>query len=57
MFCFSAGLLIIGRTHIYMLDSVVKNDNAPKRLLFAPAKLDGPQRAQRWFVVSTFKSD
>lgn len=56
-----AGLLIIGRTHIYMLDGVVESDNgeiidahdAPKRLLFIPGsivELDGPQRAQRWFV-------
>ncbi|KAF5339895.1 hypothetical protein D9611_009101 [Ephemerocybe angulata] len=55
----SPGLLIIGRTHIYMLDGVVENDDgevidahdAPKRLLFIPGsivELDGPQRAQRW---------
>jgi hypothetical protein len=67
MYCFSAGLLIIGRTHIYMLDGVVENDegevidahDAPKRLLFIPGslvELDGPQRAQRWFVVSPIKS-
>lgn len=56
-----AGLLILGRTHIYMLDGVVENEegevidahDAPKRLLFVPGsivELDGPQRAQRWFV-------
>ena len=55
----SAGLLIVGRTHVYMLDGVVENDDgevidahdAPKRLLFIPGsivELDGPQRAQRW---------
>jgi hypothetical protein len=26
MYCFSAGLLIIGQTHIYMLGGVVEND-------------------------------
>ena len=57
----SAGLLILGRTHIYMLDGVVENEegevidahDAPKRLLFVPGsivELDGPQRAQRWSV-------
>ncbi|KAF6760566.1 hypothetical protein DFP72DRAFT_988225 [Ephemerocybe angulata] len=55
----SPGLLIIGKSHIYMLDGVVENDDgevidahdAPKRLLFIPGsivELDGPQRAQRW---------
>ncbi|PPQ94175.1 hypothetical protein CVT25_003811 [Psilocybe cyanescens] len=55
----SPGLLILGRTHIYMLDGVVENEDgevidahdAPKRLLFIPGsivELDGPQRAQRW---------
>ncbi|KAG6916308.1 hypothetical protein DXG01_007465 [Tephrocybe rancida] len=54
-----AGLLIIGRTHIYMLDGLVENDegeviearDAPKRLYLVPGsivELDGPQRAQRW---------
>ena len=49
-----------------MLDGVVENDDgevidahdAPKRLLFIPGslvELDGPQRAQRWFVVSPSK--
>ncbi|KAF9449865.1 beach-domain-containing protein [Macrolepiota fuliginosa MF-IS2] len=55
----SPGLLIIGRTHLYMLDGVVENDDgeiidahdAPKQLLFVPGsivELDGPQRARRW---------
>ncbi|KAF8184760.1 hypothetical protein BJ912DRAFT_973913 [Pholiota molesta] len=55
----SPGLLILGRTHIYMLDGIVENEegevidahDAPKRLLFIPGsivELDGPQRAQRW---------
>ncbi|KAG5645386.1 hypothetical protein DXG03_006339 [Asterophora parasitica] len=55
----SPGLLIIGRTHLYMLDGLVENDegevieahDAPKRLFFVPGsivELDGPQRAQRW---------
>lgn len=57
----TAGLLILGHTHIYMLDGVVENEDgevidahdAPKRLLFIPGsivELDGPQRAQRWYV-------
>ncbi|KAF5354041.1 hypothetical protein D9756_006953 [Leucocoprinus leucothites] len=56
----SPGLLIIGRTHLYMLDGVVENDDgeiidahdAPKRLVFVPGsilELNGRQRAQRWF--------
>ncbi|KAF8885379.1 hypothetical protein CPB84DRAFT_1837906 [Gymnopilus junonius] len=55
----SPGLLILGRTHIYMLDGVVENEegevidahDAPKRLLFIPGsivELNGPQKAQRW---------
>ncbi|KAG7440786.1 beach-domain-containing protein [Guyanagaster necrorhizus] len=55
----SPGLLIIGRTHLYMLDGLVENEegevidarHAPKRLLFVPGSIvefDGPQRAQRW---------
>jgi len=55
-----AGLLILGRSHIYMLDGVVENEegevidahDAPKRLLFIPGsivELHGPQRAQRWY--------
>lgn len=60
-FFISAGLFILGRTHIYMLDGVVENEegevidahDAPKRLLFIPGsivELDGPQRARRWQV-------
>ena len=56
-----AGLLIIGRTHLYMLDGLVENDDsevieaheAPRRLFFVPGstlELDGPRRAQRWQV-------
>ncbi|KAF7293071.1 hypothetical protein MIND_01206500 [Mycena indigotica] len=55
----SPGLMIIGRTHIYMLDGLVESDDgeiidaheAPKRLFFVPGsivELDGPQKAQRW---------
>jgi hypothetical protein len=61
IFFISAGLFILGRTHIYMLDGVVENEegevidahDAPKRLLFIPGsivELDGPQRARRWQV-------
>ena len=62
-FFISAGLFILGRTHIYMLDGVVENEegevidahDAPKRLLFIPGsivELDGPQRARRWQVLN-----
>ncbi|KAF9267665.1 beach-domain-containing protein [Marasmius fiardii PR-910] len=55
----SPGLLIFGRTHIYMLDGLVESEDgevidaheAPKSLFFVPGsivELDGPQRAQRW---------
>ncbi|KAA1472737.1 beach-domain-containing protein [Dentipellis sp. KUC8613] len=55
----SPGLLILGRTHLYMLDGLVENDDgevidahdAPKRLLFVPGsivELDGKQAALRW---------
>ncbi|KAJ6464029.1 beach-domain-containing protein [Mycena sanguinolenta] len=55
----SPGLLIIGRTHLYMLDGLVENEDgevvdaheAPRRLFFVPGsivELDGPQKAQRW---------
>ena len=61
IFFILAGLFILGRTHIYMLDGVVENEegevidahDAPKRLLFIPGsivELDGPQRARRWQV-------
>jgi hypothetical protein len=57
-----AGLLIFGRTHIYMFDGVVENDkgevidaqDAPKRLFFIPGshiELSGSQKARRWYVV------
>lgn len=57
-----AGLLILGRTHFYMLDGLVENDNgevvdardAPKRIFCVPGsivELNGPQRAQRWSVL------
>jgi len=60
-FSFPAGLLIIGKTHVYMLDGLVENDegevidahDAPRRLFFVPGsvvELDGPQKAQRWYV-------
>ncbi|ESK93353.1 beige beach domain-containing protein [Moniliophthora roreri MCA 2997] len=55
----SPGLLIIGRSHVYMLDGVVESEDgevidaheASKSLFFVPGsivELDGPQRAQRW---------
>ncbi|KII85493.1 hypothetical protein PLICRDRAFT_44793 [Plicaturopsis crispa FD-325 SS-3] len=55
----SPGLLIIGTTHLYMLDGVVENDDgevidaheAPQRLFFVPGsivELNGPQKAQSW---------
>ncbi|KAJ7130393.1 beach-domain-containing protein [Mycena epipterygia] len=63
----SPGLIIIGRTHLYMLDGLVENDDgeiidaheAPRRLFFVPGsivELDGPQKAQRWShdQVATF---
>ncbi|KAG6816009.1 hypothetical protein H0H87_009501 [Tephrocybe sp. NHM501043] len=61
----SPGLLIIGKTHLYMLDGLVENDegeviearDAPKRLYLVPGsimELDGPQRAQRWSASIPF---
>ncbi|EPQ51421.1 beach-domain-containing protein [Gloeophyllum trabeum ATCC 11539] len=55
----SPGLLILGRTHLYMLDGLVEKDDgevidakdAPKKLFLIPGsilELNGPQRAQRW---------
>ncbi|KZT25814.1 beach-domain-containing protein [Neolentinus lepideus HHB14362 ss-1] len=55
----SLGLLILGRTHLYMLDGLVENDDgevidakdAPKKLFLIPGsilELNGTQRAQRW---------
>ncbi|KAJ3833898.1 hypothetical protein F5878DRAFT_545746 [Lentinula raphanica] len=65
----SPGLLILGRTHIYMLDGLVENSDgevieahdAPKSLFFVPGsivELDGPQRAHRWSheQIATFGS-
>ena len=54
-----AGLLLLGHTHLYMLDGFVENDDgeiveachAPKNLLTVPGSLlevDGKQRAQKW---------
>ena len=62
---FLAGLLIFGRTHLYMLDGLVENEDgevvdareAEKSLFFVPGsivELDGPQRAQRWYVALWF---
>ncbi|KAI0746713.1 beach-domain-containing protein [Daedaleopsis nitida] len=55
----SPGLLIFGRSHLYLLDSLVENDDgevidahdAPRKLFFVPGSimdLDSHQRAQRW---------
>ncbi|OSD07923.1 beach-domain-containing protein [Trametes coccinea BRFM310] len=55
----SPGLLILGRSHLYMLDGLVENDDgeiidardAPRKLFFVPGSimdLDSRQRAQRW---------
>ena len=55
----TAGLLIFGRTHLYMLDGLVESDDgevidaldAPKKIFFVPGsivELHDPQRAQRW---------
>ncbi|KAJ3905440.1 hypothetical protein F5879DRAFT_742889 [Lentinula edodes] len=65
----SPGLLIIGRTHVYMLDGLVESEDgevidahdAPKSLFFVPGsivELDGPQRAQRWSheQIATFSN-
>ncbi|KAF9067929.1 beach-domain-containing protein [Rhodocollybia butyracea] len=65
----SPGLLIIGQTHIYMLDGLVESEDgevidahdAPKSLFFVPGsivELDGPQRAQRWShaQINTFSN-
>jgi hypothetical protein len=61
----SAGLLIFGRTHLYMLDGLVQNDDgevieaseAPANLFFVPGSkmgMDRSQRAQRWSAFSSF---
>ncbi|KAF8509163.1 beach-domain-containing protein [Hysterangium stoloniferum] len=55
----SPGLLILGKTHLYMLDGLVEGGDgevieakdAPKNLFSVPGsmvELDGIQRAQRW---------
>ncbi|RPD65419.1 beach-domain-containing protein [Lentinus tigrinus ALCF2SS1-7] len=55
----SPGLLIFGRSHLYLLDGLVENDDgevieahdAPRKLFFVPGSimdLDHHQRAQRW---------
>ncbi|KAI5118373.1 hypothetical protein M0805_008701 [Coniferiporia weirii] len=55
----SPGLLILGRSHLYMLDGLVENKDgevieacdAPKDLFAVPGsvlELDGKQRAQKW---------
>ncbi|KAI8986856.1 beach-domain-containing protein [Trametes punicea] len=55
----SPGLLIFGRTHLYLLDGLVENDDgevidahdAPRKLFFVPGSivdLDSHQRAHRW---------
>ncbi|KAH9919489.1 beach-domain-containing protein [Epithele typhae] len=55
----SPGLLIIGRSHLYLLDGLVENDDgevieaqdAPRKLFFVPGSvmdLEHHQRAQRW---------
>ncbi|KAH9006451.1 beach-domain-containing protein [Lactarius hatsudake] len=55
----SPGLLICGRTHFYILEGLVENDegeiidaqDAPRSLFFVPGsilELNGIQRAQRW---------
>lgn len=54
-----AGLLILGKKYLYMLDGLVENEkgevvdvvDAPKNILSVPGsllELDGKQRAQRW---------
>lgn len=54
-----AGLLILGKTHLYMLEGLVENEDgevidaqdASKSLLFVPGstvELNGKQAAQRW---------
>ncbi|KIO27820.1 hypothetical protein M407DRAFT_72594 [Tulasnella calospora MUT 4182] len=63
----SPGLLIVGRSHIYMMDGLVQDQggdiidarDAPKDVLSVPGtmlELDGRQTAQRWSIeqVSAF---
>lgn len=55
----TAGLFILGKTHLYMLDGllvredgeIIEAQDAPKDILLVPGtvvELDGVQRAQRW---------
>lgn len=55
----SAGLLIFGKSHLYLLDGLVENNDgevidahdAPRSLFFVPGSiidLDKHQQAQRW---------
>ncbi|KAG8823617.1 hypothetical protein FRC17_009281 [Serendipita sp. 399] len=63
----SPGLLILGKTHLYMLDGLLLQDDgeiieaqdAPKDILLVPGtivELDGQQPAQRWLLerIATF---
>lgn len=63
----SPGLLILGKTHLYMLDGLLVQDDgeiieaqdAPKDILLVPGtivELDGQQPAQRWSLdrIATF---
>ena len=56
-----AGLLIIGRNNLYMIDGLVENEegevidahDAPRDLFFVPGsllELDGRQQALHWYV-------
>ena len=62
MHTFVAGLLILGKTHLYMLDGLVEGSDgevveakdAPRNLFSVPGsmvELDGIQRAQRWYAI------
>ncbi|KAG8759860.1 hypothetical protein FRC14_004821 [Serendipita sp. 396] len=63
----SPGLLILGKTHLYMLDGlllqedgeIIEAQDAPKDILLVPGtivELDGQQPAQRWSLerIATF---
>ncbi len=61
-----AGLLIFGRTHLYMLDGLVQNEDgevidaedAPERLFLVPGSiiaLKVPQKVQRWSVALFYR--
>lgn len=63
----SPGLLILGKTHLYMLDGLLQQEDgeiieahdAPKDVLLVPGtivELDGQQPAQRWLLdrIATF---